>query len=69
MHSTLFTIPTRMPLDVEQLEALVDDLVLERQRLRETGAAAADLERNRRAIVAAHQRLARALIARYRTAA
>ena len=43
--------------------------MLERQRLRETGAAASDLDRNRRAIVAANQELSRALIARYRRAA
>ena len=54
---------------IEQLQARARDLVLERQRLRETGAAASDLDRNRRAIVAANQELSRALIARYRRAA
>ena len=54
---------------IEELQARARDLVLERQRLRETGAAASDLDRNRRAIVAANQELSRALIARYRRAA
>ena len=45
------------------------DLVLERQRLRDAAAAPADLDRNRREIVAANQELSRALIARYRPAA
>jgi hypothetical protein len=57
------------PERVEELEARVRDLVLERQRLRETGAAALELERNRRAIVEANQQLSLALIARYRRAA
>jgi hypothetical protein len=43
--------------------------VLERQRLRETGAAGPDLDRNRRAIVEANQELSLALIARHRPAA
>jgi len=47
----------------------VRELVLERQWLREAGAAPVDLDRNRRAIVAANQALSRALIARYRPAA
>ncbi len=54
---------------VEDLQYLVRDLVLERQRLRETGAAPLDLERNRRAIVEANQLLSLALIARHRSAA
>ena len=54
---------------IEDLQAHVRDLVLERQRLREIGAAAADLDRNRCAIVEANQELSLALVARYRRAA
>jgi len=62
--------PPEDPIDpIEELQARARELVLERQRLRETGAAASDLDRNRRAIVAANQELSRALIARYRRAA
>ena len=62
--------PPEDPIDpIEELQARVRELVLERQRLRESGAAPVDLDRNRRAIVAANQALSRALIARYRPAA
>ena len=62
--------PPEDPIDpIEELQARVRELVLERQRLRETGAVPVDLDRNRRAIVAANQALSRALIARYRPAA
>ena len=62
--------PPEDPIDpIERLQARARDLVLERQRLRETGAAASDLDRNRRAIVEANQELSLALVARYRRAA
>jgi hypothetical protein len=62
--------PPEDPIDpIDELQARVRELVLERQRLLDTGAAPADLDRNRRAIVAANQDLSRALIARYRPAA
>jgi hypothetical protein len=51
--------------DVEVLEAEVRRLVGERQRLRETGAHAVELERNRARIVKTQLDLAQALIRRH----
>jgi hypothetical protein len=50
---------------INGLERTIADLVQERQRLRAEGAAAGELERNRREIVARQQELSDALIARY----
>jgi hypothetical protein len=55
--------------DVEALADLHATLVLERQQLRSDGAAMADLERNRLAIVQCQWELSRALIDRYLTTA
>jgi hypothetical protein len=52
-------------LDVESVEAEVRRLVGERQRLRDFGASAVELERNRAEIVGAQLELGRALIRRY----
>ena len=48
---------------IYSLEQSLADLVEERQRLRTDGAETADLERNRREIVARQQELSNALIA------
>ena len=53
------------PLDPETLSQLHTNLVGERQRLRTDGAAAAELERNRLAIVHCQWELSRALIDLY----
>ena len=50
---------------IHGLERTIADLVQERQRLRVEGAPAAELERNRREIVARQQELSDALIAQY----
>jgi hypothetical protein len=50
---------------VETLQSELEQLVLERQRLRRSGASLADLEENRRAIVRTQYDYSRALIARY----
>jgi hypothetical protein len=50
---------------INGLERTIADLVQERQRLRAEGAAASELERNRREIVARQQELSDALIAQY----
>jgi len=52
-------------LDLETLKNLHAGLVLERQQLRSDGATAAELERNRLAIVNCQWELSRALIAQY----
>ena len=52
-------------LDLETLKTLHATLVDERQQLRAGGATAAELERNRLAIVNCQWELSRALIARY----
>ena len=49
-------------MDVDRLNAELRELVLERQTLRERGAAADELERNRLAIVRVQWQLSRALI-------
>jgi hypothetical protein len=54
------------PLPVEALQDLLGGLVREREELRARRAHAAELERNRVAIVQAQWELAHALIARYR---
>jgi hypothetical protein len=51
--------------DVESLEEEVRRLVGERQRLRESGASAVELERNRSRIVQTQLDLGRALIRRH----
>jgi len=50
---------------INSLEQSLADLVQERQRLRTDGPETADLERNRREIVARQQELSNALIAQY----
>jgi hypothetical protein len=50
---------------VESLTAEIGRLVAERQELRGTGAAAPDLEENRRRLAAAQARLSRLLIERH----
>jgi hypothetical protein len=50
---------------INSLERSLADLVQERQRLRTESAETADLERNRREIVARQQDLSDALIAQY----
>jgi prefoldin subunit 5 len=54
-----------LPADVEALSDQHAALVRERQELRSTGAALADLERNRLAIVECQWQLSQALIARH----
>ena len=53
------------PATVEDLISRIAELVLERQALRSHAAEAALLERNRLALVRAHQDLSRALIERH----
>lgn len=53
------------PASVEDLISRIASLVLERQSLRSHDADSALLERNRIALVRAHQDLSRALIARH----
>lgn len=53
------------PATVEDLVSRIADLVLERQSLRELAADSALLERNRVALVCAHQDLSHALIDRH----
>ncbi len=50
---------------IHALEQTIADLVQERQRLRVEGAPTAELERNRREIVAHQQELSDALIEQY----
>lgn len=50
---------------IEQLQALIDELALERQRLRDGGASHDVLERNRLRLVRAQLALSYALIERY----
>lgn len=50
---------------IDSLEQTLAELVQERQTLRATGAEAAELERNRREIVARQQELSEALISVY----
>jgi hypothetical protein len=54
-----------IPATVEDLVSRIADLVLERQSLRANAADSALLERNRLALVRAHQDLSLALIARH----
>jgi hypothetical protein len=54
------------PASVEDLVSRIADLVLERQSLRLEAADSMLLERNRLALVQAHQDLSHALIARHR---
>jgi hypothetical protein len=54
-----------IPATVEDLVSRIADLVLERQSLRAHGAESLLLERNRLALVRAHQDLSFALIDRY----
>jgi hypothetical protein len=56
-------------MSVEQLHTRIDELALERQRLRERSAPTAALERNRLELVRAQQALSYALIQRYGRAA
>ncbi len=50
---------------VEELVVRISELVSERQALRERGASAAALERNRLQLARCHWQLSHALIARY----
>ena len=54
--------PQAIPMNVDMLTAQLRELVLERQALRERGAAADELERNRLAIVRAHWQLSYAFV-------
>jgi hypothetical protein len=54
---------------IDDLRGEVERLVLERQRLRLSGANASELERNRLLLVGAQQQLGHALIATHRHAA
>jgi formate-dependent phosphoribosylglycinamide formyltransferase (GAR transformylase) len=63
--STLEQLRPNTPASVEDLVGRIAQLVLERQSLRSHGAESLLLERNRLALVHAHQDLSRALIARH----
>jgi len=52
--------------DVDTLLDRIRGLVADRQRLRESGASAAELEENRRRLADAQWELSRALVERYR---
>jgi hypothetical protein len=54
-----------IPATVEELVSRIADLVLERQSLRNRAAGSESLERNRIALVRAHQDLSLALIERH----
>ncbi len=61
--------PTMRERTVESLTERIGAIVAERQRLRASGAAAGELERNRLELARAQQELSRLLIARYLPAA
>jgi hypothetical protein len=65
MASTTLRLGSSLPANVETLTELHAALVRERQTLRTTGAADADLEQNRLAIVRCQWELSRALIDRH----
>ena len=65
MASTTLRPRSSLPANVESLSELNAALVRERQTLRASGAAEADLEQNRLAIVRCQWELSRALIDRY----